>query len=1418
MVNNQFGENQQPNVQQQMLNYLNVAGDLTVENATQNVYNTPPPPELTIDGMRLHFQEVKANAGARYTPKIHVDLPEAWVFEGLGRTDKFFDRIQSLYGQLCRKTKRVQPSGDIERKFPEIAPLLNILGQKASTLAVELKQIDRDTFTPIDFPSLAILAQEVETAVYNCYEALRQAESSSEATETRQEALDNHGYTRSRKELLGSISHNIFQLQQVVREIYSLVTSDSAEAANKKALLLLGEAGTGKTHLFCDVAKRRLDDSLPTVILLGQHFNSGEPWTQIMQRLHLKFGDRNEFLGALDAAAQVRGRRALILIDALNEGDGKRLWRDELAGILDVLNNYPRIGLAVSCRTSYEKIVIPDGLIPEKLVSLHHRGFDNYEYIATKTFFDHYGIERPNIPLLVPEFSNPLFLKIFCEGLAKRNLLRIPRGLKGITAIFNFFIDTVHDILWKRLDYDDKDKLVRQAVDKLACQMAETGQPWVERGEAKQIVNQILPTTGHQNSLLNNLLSEGLLSEDLTYTYANEDDSEPQQIDIIKFPYEKFSDHLIVRYLLNKHLDKNNPVTSFNANQPLGKMLANDWEVWHYSGWIEALSVQLPEQIGQELIELAPQVKAWDVVQRAFLQSIIWRDPNKVTDVTKTYLNEIFSQEGCEEAVYNLLLTVAADPTHPFNAKFLHKHLFSLEMPERDEWWSIYLSSQYEERGSVDRLLEWAWEAEKTHISDEAIELCGVALAWFLTTSHRYVRDRATKALVAMLHPRPHVLVRIIEQFLNVNDLYILERLYAVAYGVAMLSDKASEVQELAGKVYKWVFKDCTPPAHILLRDYARGVIEAANHRGILPQSVDIKCCCPPHKTPWLVDIPTKEELKPYGETSEGMDDYEWSRWDLYNSVMGHGDFARYVIGTNHGDFEWSSCRLGEPGKKQILATRKEQYEKFLDNLTEKQRNVWERYKKIHSNIKYWKNLDAAKQREYFKKEFSSDELDNILISEEKKFLRTLGNKKKQIFNEFVLPHITDPNGYKLRFDLSIAQCWILKRVFELGWTVERFGQFDRNLSYGISGREANKPERVGKKYQWIAYHEFLAYVADNFEFIGDSSLNKSPPKYDGSWQLGSGTRDIDPSLLIRQLSEQEVQGKTSVWWQPVPYIFDEADKQEQIHWITQESDCPNPCQLIEVTRPSDRNVWLTLEGHYQWREQSPIEEEPYDSLQRNMWFQVRSYIVHQENITEVLQWLSDKNFMGLWMPKSEHMLDVFIGEFPWAKSCKGWDVTQDWVRAGHEEANQSPPMVVTTTEYLRERATFDCSIDDNISVLMPSAWLIENMGLRWSGGKFNFVDSVNEIVAFNPSVEEANPSACLISKEKLTRFLAENKLEIIWTVLGERQLIGGNHQEWHGRLELSGVYQLKEDIITGERLKSWHQTPNNNTLAKKRV
>ena len=146
-------------------------------------------------------------------------------------------------------------------------------------------------------------------------------------------------------------------------------------------------------------------------MLLGEKFTNADPWSQALQLLDLNC-TRDEFLGALEAAAQARGGRALIFIDALNEGEGKTLWRKYLAGLLSDIEKFPRVGLAISVRSSYESLVIPAGA-KNRFERVEHHGFSGYEYKATCAFFAHYGIALPAVPLLHPEWSDPLFLRLF---------------------------------------------------------------------------------------------------------------------------------------------------------------------------------------------------------------------------------------------------------------------------------------------------------------------------------------------------------------------------------------------------------------------------------------------------------------------------------------------------------------------------------------------------------------------------------------------------------------------------------------------------------------------------------------------------------------------------------------------------------------------------------------------------------------------------------------------------------------------------------------------------------------------------------------------------------------------------------------------------------------------------------------------
>jgi chromosomal replication initiation ATPase DnaA len=75
----------------------------------------------------------------------------------------------------------------------------------------------------------------------------------------------------------------------------ALVHADAV--ANRALLLLTGAAGTGKTHLLCDVARHRLAGGRPTVLLMGQRFVSADaPWIQALQQLDLPGLSAQEFV------------------------------------------------------------------------------------------------------------------------------------------------------------------------------------------------------------------------------------------------------------------------------------------------------------------------------------------------------------------------------------------------------------------------------------------------------------------------------------------------------------------------------------------------------------------------------------------------------------------------------------------------------------------------------------------------------------------------------------------------------------------------------------------------------------------------------------------------------------------------------------------------------------------------------------------------------------------------------------------------------------------------------------------------------------------------------------------------------------------------------------------------------------------
>jgi hypothetical protein len=291
-----------------------------------------------------------------------VELPIAEVFEGLGRTDSFSYRLRDLYGQLRRALEELETDLTPEAVMATDRDRESLI-QSTMRVLIALAPTSEDPFAPKPWETICEQSHHAIQAAFVCRHRLEQEE---------ELARQQHGDKKegeSWQPQTGPVGtfrilrNRLFQLTKVLDRLVILAQSDMAKVANRPALLLIGNAGIGKTHLFSDVVRVRVEHGLPTVFLLGQDFFRDEPWAQILRRLHLQCS-RDEFLGALDAVAQATGRRALIFIDALNDGEGRYLWENHLPSVLAVLHRYPRLGLAVSCRSSYEKVIIRDDLMP----------------------------------------------------------------------------------------------------------------------------------------------------------------------------------------------------------------------------------------------------------------------------------------------------------------------------------------------------------------------------------------------------------------------------------------------------------------------------------------------------------------------------------------------------------------------------------------------------------------------------------------------------------------------------------------------------------------------------------------------------------------------------------------------------------------------------------------------------------------------------------------------------------------------------------------------------------------------------------------------------------------------------------------------------------------------------------------------
>ncbi|AXB77117.1 hypothetical protein [Novosphingobium sp. P6W] len=239
------------------------------------------------------------------------------------------------------------------------------------------------------------------------------------------------------------------------------------------------------------------------------------------------------------------------------------------------------------------------------------------------------------------------------------------------------------------------------------------------------------------------------------------------------------------------------------------------------------------------------------------------------------------------------MLAVATEPANKFNADHLDRWLRPLALAERDLLWSVRAAYVAEDGNDViETLIEWIRANGLDQIEPERARLAAITLAWLTSLSHRWVRDMATKALAILLVPRRALAADLIAQFAAVDDPYITDRVLAAAYGAATRNASDEGLSDLARAAFDAVFAVAPLPPHALIRDHARGIIELAAHRGVLPADIPLAQVRPPYPKGQALEVIGRDVLAGY------VQDYSGSLFsdEICSSAVEDGDFACYEI------------------------------------------------------------------------------------------------------------------------------------------------------------------------------------------------------------------------------------------------------------------------------------------------------------------------------------------------------------------------------------------------------------------------------------------------------------------------------------------------------------------------------------------
>jgi hypothetical protein len=675
-----------------------------------------------------------------------------------------------------------------------------------------------------------------------------------------------------------------YWLEKTIK-IYRLTNHISRQVFN-----VFGEAGFGKTNFACYITEQLLAKKLPVLLIPASEIKGTGDTIQKQIASFLGIDTSisfDNFIGIVDSMGFYYGIKIPIIIDGLNETQpSASAWNPYLQYIIGDIEKFSNVILITTCRNAYSKRVFDNEQIDDIPDSIVLEGFKENIEEAIKKYFYKYKITVQDENYDRDLFNNPLLLKIFSQA-NEGNSIEINE-----TSIYRALGAYVSEILDRvSIHQGDVNPLIKSQASKGINDYS--SYLWGNKSRGISYPDEVVKyfDPKYSGGAWHDTVTYKIIDEGLLFRNMHDD------VEFAEYTHDLIGGYCIAKSLFFKNKKADEIISAITSKDTILKLTSQEPTDRHplAEDILKAIVFLAPEFTGKQLFELIDNQE----VVKASLQvlRIIITRPEGVEALIKSFKSISPENPILPHLLDSLTDEILRRDENIILSELLEAVLLNLTSSQIDLSWSEVI------RRKSDKIITYLYqiielfESRKERNKHTHWKLCFISL--LLSSTNRYLRDLATKALVIIGRRYPEALINIFLRLERAKDFYILERLTASICGVFL----AVNEKELLFRVCKHLEKNYienVKTTHVLILDYIVTLLDYAEINFNYARSLK---------------RPTTDGLIEWQRDPECISKVTDAEWGF--GPVGY-DFAKYKIGTYLAQYYERDSKL--PTLKEALA------------------------------------------------------------------------------------------------------------------------------------------------------------------------------------------------------------------------------------------------------------------------------------------------------------------------------------------------------------------------------------------------------------------------------------------------------------------------------------------------------------------